>query len=70
MKVQFSKSENSKQLEKELLSIMESLQETSLRLVKASYKVGLADVEGRLQGYADIISSTSGNISELFEFYR
>lgn len=70
MKVSFSDSENSKQVESELLSIMGALQEAALRLVNISHRVGLADMEGRLQGYADVISSTSGNISEMFEFYK
>ncbi len=72
LKVHFT-TESGKQIEQELLSVMEELQETSLRLVLISNKIGLSglkDTEGRLKGYADIINSTSGSISELFEFYK
>lgn len=72
MKVHFT-TENGKKIEEELLSIMEALQDTSLRLVLISNTIGLKglkDTEGRLKGYADIINSTSGSISELFEFYK
>jgi len=70
MKIPFTQSENSKQVESELLSIMEALQDLSLRIVKISYSVPFEDTRGRLQGYADIISSVTGNISDQFEFYK
>lgn len=70
MKVTFGKSERAQQVEKELLSIMESLQATAERLHLISWQVSFPDVTGKLQGYADVIRNVGDNISESFEFYK
>lgn len=63
-------SERAQRVKGELIAIMQQLQDVTLRLHKVSFDVPLEDVRGRLQGYADTIDATSGNISELFEFYN
>jgi len=70
MKVLFSNNPESQQIEAEILAIMTDIERVSLRLLNVSHRVPFADTKGRLQGYADVIRDTGGNISELFEFYK
>lgn len=70
IKVHFGESDNAKYVETELLDIMSVLQDVSLRLVNVSHRIKFEDTKGRLQGYADVIRLTGGNICELFEFYK
>ena len=70
LKVHFGDNENARTVEAELLAIMDELQNVSLRLVHVSHRIKFEDTAGRLQGYADVIRLTGGNICELFEFYK
>ncbi len=70
IKVTFGDSDRAKSIEAELLSIMSDLQDVSLRLVNVSHRLSFQDTAGRLQGYADVIRQTGGNICDLFEFYK
>ncbi len=70
LKVHFSDSDNSKQVERELLETLSTLQEIAGAIVSTAWKVPFEDTRGRLFGYADIINNIAGNISDLFEFYK
>lgn len=70
LKATFGKTPHARKVETELLSIMDVLQDVTLRLHEVSFELPFEDTKGHLQGYADVINSISGNISELFEFYK
>ena len=70
MKIHFSESDNSKQVERELLETISILQGLTENIVQTAWKLPFEDTRGRLFGYADLINNIAGNISELFEFYK
>ena len=70
LKLHFSDSDNSKQVERELLETIFTLQAITEAIVKTAWKVPFEDTRGRLFGYADLINNIAGNISEMFEFYK